>query len=80
MKWWGWDSEEILQENDVEVNWSDKMIDGEGTVSTCPWGGSWALIWKHGVIDLGSIGKEYEASRGSHFRHSMAQRCTRPHG
>jgi hypothetical protein len=60
MKWGDWDSEEILKENDVEVNWSDKMIDGEGTVSTCPWGGSWALIWKHGVIDLGGIGEEYE--------------------
>jgi len=60
MKWWYWDSEEVLKENNVEVIWSDKLIDGEGNVSIDPWGGSWSLSWKHGVIGLGWFGKEYE--------------------
>jgi len=60
MKWWDWDSEEVLAENDVTVDWSDKLVNGEGEVHDDPWGGSWALSWKHGVIGLGWIGREYE--------------------
>lgn len=60
MKWWNWDSEVILAENDVTVEWSDKLINGEGEVHDDPYGGSWSLSWKHGVIGLGWFGREYE--------------------
>jgi hypothetical protein len=60
MKWWDWDSEEVLAENDVTVEWGNELINGEGEVFPDPWGGSWVLSWKQGVIDLGYFGREYE--------------------
>lgn len=60
MKWWEWDSEKILVENNVKVVWCDELINGENEIHKDPFGGSWSLSWKHGVICLGWFGKEYE--------------------
>jgi len=60
MKWWDWDSEEVLKENDVTVEWGDEVVDGYGNISKDPWGGSWSLCWKQGFIHLGTFGKGYE--------------------
>ncbi len=50
----GWDHEKVLTDNNVTVEWSHQMTDGEGTVSECPPDlCGWAFSWKHGAIHIG---------------------------
>lgn len=60
MKWWDWDSEEVLRDNNVTVEWSDVVVNGDGVESPNPWGGEWSLCWDHGFMGLGVFGKQYE--------------------
>ena len=49
-----WDYEAVLSENHVTVEWDDKVVDSEGTISQAPPGlCGWAFSWKHGAIYIG---------------------------
>ena len=47
---------------DLKVVWGDEFVDGNGKIIPAAGYASWLMLWKHGVIDLGRIPKDDEAS------------------
>jgi len=50
-----WDYDAVLRENDVQVEWCDTMIDGEGIEHRAGEFAGWSMSWKHGVIFVGRV-------------------------
>lgn len=61
-----WDYEAILKEYEVEVVWSDMLIDGEGR--TFPdYNPGWTLTWKRGCIWIGNTKEEFARKAAAIF-------------
>jgi hypothetical protein len=50
-----WDYDQILDDNKVEVVWSDELIDGHGNTSPAEEFAGWSLTWKHGTMFIGAV-------------------------
>lgn len=56
---WDFDYEKILTENEVQVEWSDIVVDNEGHEFHEPSIAGWGFLWKYDAIHIGKTTEEF---------------------
>ena len=53
-----WDYDAVLRENEVNVEWCDTLVDGNGNEHRAGEFAGWGFYWKHGAIHIGQCSEQ----------------------